>query len=55
MILDTREIILKDGRTCVLRTPRKDDGAAVVDYMLQLNGESAFVLSYPDEFRFTPE
>ena len=55
MVLDTREIILKDRRTCILRSPRKDDGAAVVDYMLQLNGESEFVLSYPDEFRFTSE
>ena len=48
MVLDTREIILKDGRTCVLRTPRRKDGAAVLEYMLQCNGETEFVLRYPD-------
>ncbi len=55
MVLDAREIILKNGRTCILRTPRRADGKALVDYMLQLNGETEFVLSYPDEFRFTAE
>ena len=55
MVLDTREIILKDGRTCILRSPRKDDGAALLDYMIQCNGETEFVLSYPDEFTITAE
>ena len=55
MMIEAREIKLKDGRTCVVRTPRKEDGQAVLDYMLQLNGETEFVLSYPDEFNFTAE
>ena len=55
MILDAKEIKLKNGKTCILRTPRKEDGAAVLEYMLQLNGETEFVLSYPDEFNFTAE
>ncbi|MBR5283680.1 MAG: GNAT family N-acetyltransferase [Clostridia bacterium] len=55
MMIEAREIKLKDGRTCVVRTPRKEDGQAVLDYMLQLNGETEFVLSYPDEFCITGE
>ena len=33
MILDVKEIKLKNGKTCILRTPRKEDGAAVLEYM----------------------
>ena len=35
MIIEAREIKLKDGRTCVVRTPRREDGQVVLDYMLQ--------------------
>ena len=55
MIIEPREITLKDGRTCVVRTPRKEDGKAVLDYMIQCNGETEFVLRYPDEFNMTAE
>ena len=55
MILDAKEIKLKNGKTCILRTPRKEDGAAVLEYMLQCNGETEFVLRYPDEFNMTAE
>ena len=55
MILEPQEITLKDGRVCTLRTPRAEDGAALLDYKLQCNGETEFVLSYPDEFSLTAE
>lgn len=55
MILEPREMILKNGRRCIMRTPRREDGAALLEYMLTLNGETEFVLSYPDEFGFTAE
>ena len=55
MILEPQKITLKDGRVCVLRTPRAEDGAALLDYMLRCNGETEYVLSYPDEFSLTAE
>lgn len=55
MILRPQEITLKDGRVCTIRTPRAADGAALLAYMLQCNGETEFVLSYPDEFSLTAE
>ena len=32
MILDAKEIKLRNGKTCIFRTPRKEDGAAVLEY-----------------------
>ena len=55
MILEPQKITLKDGRVCVLRTPRTEDGAVLLDYMLRCNGETEYVLSYPDEFSLTAE
>ena len=55
MILEPQKITLKDGRVCVLRTPRTEDGAALLDYMLRCGGETEYVLSYPDEFSLTAE
>ena len=55
MILEPQRITLKDGRVCTLRTPRAEDGAALLDYMLRCGGETEYVLSYPDEFSLTAE
>ena len=55
MIIEPRKIALKDGRCCIVRTPRKEDGQAVLDFMVQCNGETEFVIRYPDEFTITGE
>lgn len=55
MIIESREIILKNGKACIVRVPRKEDSEALLRYMIQCNGETEFVLSYPDEFTITAE
>ena len=47
-----KEIRLKDGRTCHLRSGTAADGQAVLENFNQAHGETDFLLSYPDENSF---
>lgn len=48
-----KEILLKDGRTCLLRPAAPEDAAALIDYMKITAGETPYLLRYPDEVTFT--
>ena len=48
-------IALKDGRSAVLRNPRKADAQALIDYMIDTAAETDFVLRYPEEIVMTVE
>ena len=50
-----REIILKDGRKCVLRPTGPDLAADMIEYMKVTAGETEWLLRYPDEVSFTLE
>ena len=50
-----RVIRLKDGRECVLRNGTAQDGAAVLAVFLRTHEQTDFMLTYPDEVRFTAE
>ncbi len=50
-----KEIILKDGRTCALRPTAPDDAEAMIQYLKDTSGETAFLLRYPDEVTYTVE
>lgn len=50
-----REILLKNGKTAILRNGTKDDGKAVLDVFNRMLGETDFLLSYPDENGFDVE
>ena len=49
MIIDPRTIILKDGRTAILRSPDPDDAEKMIHYMITSSGETEFLLRYPEE------
>ena len=51
----SRQIVLKDGRTAILRNGVEADGAAVFENFNRTHGESDYLLSYPDENSFTAE
>ncbi|MBQ6067651.1 MAG: GNAT family N-acetyltransferase [Clostridia bacterium] len=53
MDFSAKEIKLKDGRTCVLRPPTKEDAAALIEYLKATAGETPYLVSYPDEIGFT--
>lgn len=50
-----KTIILKDGRTCVLRNGTAADGQAAAEVFDLTHGQTDYLLSYPDENSFTPE
>lgn len=56
MRFETRELVLKDGRTALIRVPDPvGDAAALAQYLKDVAGESPFVLAYPEERNFSAE
>ena len=47
-----REIALKDGARCLLRSAREADAEAVIEHFLRAHAETDFLLSDPDESGF---
>lgn len=50
-----KTITLKNGQTCLLRNGDAADGAEVCEVFCKTHAESDYLLSYPDENRFTKE
>ena len=50
-----RKIILKDGRTCILRPNGPDLASEMIRYLKVTSGETEFLLRYPDEVQYTLE
>ena len=50
-----QQIILKNGKTAILRNGVKSDGNAVFENFNQTHGETDYLLSYPDENSFDSE
>lgn len=44
-----RQMKTRDGRELVLRSGRREDGAAFMAYFLQAHGETDYLTTYPDE------
>ena len=50
-----KTIILKDGRTCVLRNGTAQDGQAALDNFIAAHSQTDYLLTYNDEITFTAE
>lgn len=50
-----KTIILKDGRTCVLKPPAPEMAEEMIRIMRRAAGETPFLSRYPDEVDLTPE
>ena len=48
-----KEILLKDGRKCLLKNGDAEDGEALLDLFILTHSQTDFLLSYPDECTFT--
>ena len=48
-----KKILLKDGRTAILRSARPEDAAPMVEFMKTTAGETDFLLRYPEECTMT--
>ena len=53
MIFSEKEILLKDGRTALLRSPLASDAEAALDYMKITAAETPFLLRTPEEVTLT--
>lgn len=51
----SRQIVLKNGQTAILRSGVETDGAAVFEQFTRAHGETDYLLSYPDENSFNAE
>lgn len=55
MRFESREVALKDGRTCILRPTVPQDAEMMIKYLKETSGETDFLLRNPDEVSFTLE
>lgn len=56
MVTEDIQFTLKDGRKAVLRNPREEDIAGVLEYLSVSAGETVFLMNYPEECsKYTPE
>ena len=51
----SKTIILKDGRTCIIRNGTQQDAQEVWDNFVLTHGETEFLTTYPEEVTFTLE
>ncbi len=49
MLFEQRLVTLKDGRTLEMRSPREEDAAELIRYMVDTAGETHFLLCTPEE------
>jgi len=50
-----KEIILKNGKTAILRNADENDGKDVLEIFIKTHEETDYLLTYPDEITFTAE
>lgn len=55
MIFDDKQIILKDGRTAILKSPCACDAEKLLNYIKKACGETDFLLRYPEEWNISVE
>lgn len=49
MKFEEKEMILKNGQLCILRSPTGEDAEAMLSYMRKVSTETNFMLRYEDE------
>lgn len=50
MIFNEKTIVLKNGKTALLKSPEPGDGAKMLDYIKRAYGETEFLVRYPEEW-----
>ncbi|WP_303860904.1 hypothetical protein [Alkalibaculum bacchi] len=48
-----KNIILKDGTKCFLRSPDEQDAATMLEYMKMTSTETHYMVRYPEEIELT--
>ena len=50
-----KTVVLKDGRTCIIRNGTRQDAQGVWDNFVLTHGETEYLTTYPEEVTFTLE
>lgn len=53
MIFKAKEIELKDGTKCILRSPDEHDAEKMIEYLKMTSEETYFMVRYPEEINIT--
>ena len=51
----SKTVVLKDGRTCIVRSGTEQDAQDVWDNFVLTHGETEFLTTYPEEVTYTLE
>ncbi len=55
MIFNEKTVTLKNGKVCVLRSPKASDAEEMLEYLKKTAAETDFLLRYPEEVVMTIE
>ncbi len=55
MIFEEKKIILKNGKTAILKSPCVEDAGKMLNYIKKACGETEFLLRYPEEWDISIE
>lgn len=55
MQFEAKEVELKDGTRCVLRSPNEQDAESMIEYLKITSDETHFMIRYPEEITITIE
>lgn len=55
MEFNKKEVELKDGTKCILKSPNKNDAKDMIEYLKITSGETHFMNKYPEEIEITLE
>lgn len=55
MTIKEKEVLLKNGKKCILRSPKLDDAKQLIEYLKVSAGETDFLLKYPEEVTISEE
>ena len=55
MRIEDKKVHLKDGRLCILRSPKLEDADQLIEYLKVTAAETDFLLKYPEEVKISVE
>lgn len=55
MIYNNKEVILKNGEKCLLRSPTQEDAEKMLEFLVTCSKETPYILRYPEECTETIE
>jgi len=55
MVFEEKRVVLRNGKECILRSPRPSDALDMISYLRQTSAETPFMVRYPEEVTMSVE